>query len=280
MQEITCRFADFVYLGGMRNLTSIFLIINFKSLIIAAAAIVSTWYCLRYNVKADFPLTIISTAVIFPIVFSIGHAYKRRENALKEYGALKAMGRALYYAARDWNPDGENTDKNKARVQNILSGLLHGCSDLFKGKIADLSQHEEVVYCSFSDLSIFVKDMRRDGLPSGECSRCNQYIAKMMNAFESIKHIYQYRTPRTLRAFSDFFIVMLPILYGPYFAHEAGSYHPVLIYAMPTLFAIILVGLDNIQDHLEDPFDQIGEDDIAINAEKFTAMLCVNSQNN
>jgi hypothetical protein len=34
-----------------------------------------------------------------------------------------------------------------------------------------------------------------------------------------------------------------------------------------------LVGLDNIQDHLEDPFDQIGEDDVSINAEKFIEML-------
>jgi len=46
-----------------------------------------------------------------------------------------------------------------------------------------------------------------------------------------------------------------------------------LIYVMPVLFAIILVGLDNIQDHLEDPFDQVGEDDITINVDKFVAML-------
>ena len=40
----------------------------------------------------------------------------------------------------------------------------------------------------------------------------------MMVAFESVKHIYQYRTPVSLRAYSDFFIVVLPIAYGPYFA--------------------------------------------------------------
>ena len=46
-----------------------------------------------------------------------------------------------------------------------------------------------------------------------------------------------------------------------------------LVYVMPILFSIILVGLANIQDHLEDPFDQVGEDDVAINAEKFVALL-------
>jgi hypothetical protein len=95
----------------------------------------------------------------------------------------------------------------------------------------------------------------------------------MIIAFESIKHIYQYRTPRTLRAYSDFFILVLPVLYGPHFAELAKDYAPGLGYLMPILFSVIFVALDNIQDHLENPFDQIGEDDVAINAEKFVARL-------
>jgi len=42
---------------------------------------------------------------------------------------------------------------------------------------------------------------------------------------------------------------------------------------MPVLFSVILVSLDNIQDHLENPFDQVGEDDVVINPEKFVARL-------
>ena len=95
----------------------------------------------------------------------------------------------------------------------------------------------------------------------------------MIIAFEDVKHIYQYRTPRTLSAFSDFFVTVLPILYGPYFAAVAQDYSSALIYVMPVLFTMILVSLDNIQEHLENPFDQIGEDDIAINAEKYVERL-------
>ena len=95
----------------------------------------------------------------------------------------------------------------------------------------------------------------------------------MMFAFEQIKHIYQYRTPRTLRAFSDFFITVLPVLYGPYFAYIARDFPDSLIYIMPVLFALILVSLYNMQAHLENPFDQIGQDDVLINAEKFMDRL-------
>jgi hypothetical protein len=42
---------------------------------------------------------------------------------------------------------------------------------------------------------------------------------------------------------------------------------------MPVLLTVIPVSLDNIQEHLENPFDQVGEDDVSINAEKFVARL-------
>lgn len=76
-----------------------------------------------------------------------------------------------------------------------------------------------------------------------------------------------------MSAFSEFFVTVLPILYGPYFAAKALEYSSGLAYVMPALFTIILVSLDNIQEHLENPFDQIGEDDIVINVEKFVARL-------
>ena len=260
----------------MERISRIGLIINGKTLLIAALAVTSTWVSLQVGALADFPLTIISTAVIFPIVFSIGHAYKRRENALDDYGSIKAHGRAMYFAARDWLPDGDPVAKQERlrAIEACLIHLLTSCRTMFKGERDCVTTAERDVYASFSELSGFVKRLREEGLATGECSRCNQYLSKMIVAFESVKHIYQYRTPRTLRAFSDFFIVLLPLIYGPYFAYLAVEYEaPSMTYVMPALFAIILAGLDNIQTHLEDPFDQIGPDDVAINAEKFVELL-------
>ncbi|MCK0128053.1 hypothetical protein [Erythrobacter sp. F6033] len=262
-----------------QRITRIGLVINGKSLMIVALAVVSTWACLRLNLVADYPLTIISTAVIFPIVFSIGHAYKRREAALDDYGTIKAHGRALYFAARDWLPDEDGParqakEERLRHIERVLAELLSACRAMFKSDRSEMARTERAVYAAFSEISGFVKRMRAEGLASGECSRCNQYVSKMIVAFESVKHIYQYRTPRTLRAFSDVFIILLPLLYGPFFAFCAIEYEaPVLTYVMPVLFAVILTGLDNIQSHLEDPFDQIGPDDVSINAEKFVELL-------
>lgn len=42
---------------------------------------------------------------------------------------------------------------------------------------------------------------------------------------------------------------------------------------MPVLYSFILVSLDNIQDHLENPFDEVGEDDIVIDVEDTVSLL-------
>jgi predicted membrane chloride channel (bestrophin family) len=255
----------------VRSLLSLTEIVNVKSVIISALAVVSTWLSLKLGWKADFPLTLIATAIVFPLVFSISTAYTRREKALEEYGALKASGRALYLASRDWTSQPD--EQRDAELKSALHELLSATRDMFTRPVAESRRYEPRVYAAFERLSQFVKQMRAAHLAPTECSRLNQYIGRMITAFENTRNIYEYRTPRTLRAFSEFFIILLPILYGPYFAFQAVEFSRELFYVMPILFALILVGLANIQDHLENPFDQIGEDDVAIDPDKFIASL-------
>ncbi len=256
----------------MNKIKRIFLIINLQTVIVTAMAVGSTWACIKYGWTADFPITLITTAIIFPVVFSIGGAYKRRERALDEYGSMKSHGRAIYFATRDWLED--PSDETLAKARMLLGDLLQSCKKLFSEPVKDLRANEAAVYEGFSELSQYIKnDLRGNGLAGGEVSRCNQFLSKMFISFEHIKHIYQYRTPRTLRAFSDFFITILPPLYGPYFAHVAQEYSTNLEYVLPVLLSFILVSLDNIQDHIENPFDQVGEDDVSINVEEFLQRL-------
>ena len=100
----------------------------------------------------------------------------------------------------------------------------------------------------------------------------------MIISFESIKHIYQYRTPRTLRSFSALFIKAIPIVYGTNFAFKTEKMSWRLEYVIPIILTIILISLDNIQEHLENPFAQVDEDDIKFNVEKFIERLNYNSE--
>jgi len=246
-------------------------IINLKTAIIAILSMVSMLVCRKIGLSADFPLALIATAVVFPIVFSINSAYKRRETALSDYGSIKSHGHAIFLAARDWLE--EQDPALQAAIRDDMGGLLTSIRDLLVAPAAELRERERSVYDAFSRLSMHIKGFRTRGMVANEVSRCNQYLSKMVVSFENLKHIYQYRTPVTLRAYSNIFILLLPILYGPYFAEISKDYSQGLEFLMPVLFSVILVGLDNIQEHLENPFDQIGEDDIVINAETYLERL-------
>ena len=259
----------------MKAVISLAKVIDAKSLAISALAVLVTWLCLKFKITADFPLTLIATAIVFPLVFSINAAYRRRDSALEEYASLKAHSRALYLAARDWLPHYEDPGRTGS-IKGTIDALLRACRTLFTSPIVELETHEPAVYREMSNISLFILRLREEGLAPNEVSRCNQYLSRIALSFEKLKHIFEYRTPRTLRAFSGFFIYLLPIVYGPYFAFQAAEYGTALVYVMPVLFVLILVGLSNIQDDLENPFDQIGEDDVAINVEKFVGSLEVN----
>jgi hypothetical protein len=256
----------------MRLFKSVFQIINYKTLIITALSVISSYVCFKLELTAGFPDMLVGIAIVFPVVFSIGSAFSRRENALKHLSDFHGHAVAMYYATRDWPTDKNNDipERLKKHIFNILEKmrvLFHSRNN------AEFDTKEAEIYQEFSNLSKLTIELRQFGVQSGEISRINQYVSKMIIAYDNMRIIYQYRTPITLRAYSKVFIYLFPIIYGPYFANNFKNYASHLEYVMPVLYSFILVSLDNIQDHLEHPFDDVGEDDVIIDAEKTINLL-------
>ena len=255
----------------MKVFRSTFLIINYKTFIVTFLAVISTWLCGKYNIKADFPLTLIGIAIVFPVVFSIDSAYKRRERSLMLLADFKAHALALYHASRDWIKP-ENKEYQE-KVKFAVLDLYESIRILFCAKAKDIDTAEKRIYLKMSGISKMNQEFRDLGLQVGEVSRVSQYLSKISLAVENLKTILHYRTPITLRAYSKIFIYSFPVIYGPYFVFAAEEYSQGLEYMMPVIFSFILVSLDNIQAHLENPFDQIGEDDIKFDVEEFAILL-------
>jgi len=255
-----------------RVLKSFFLIINYKTLIITALSVISAYVCYNLELKAKFPDMLVGVAIVFPVVFSIGSAYNRRETALQRFSDFKGHAIALYYATRDWTSDKNHDLPDRTRA--LVGEMLVLIRSMFTSKNnKDWSANEKVIYSQFSKLSAITMEMRQYGVQSGEISRVSQYVSKMIIAFDNLRIIHEYRTPVTLRAYSKVFIYVFPIIYGPYFADTFENYSAHLEYVMPVLYSFILVSLDNIQDHLENPFDEVGEDDIRIEDKEITVLM-------
>lgn len=255
-----------------RVLKSFFLIINYKTVIVTVLSVISANLCYHYGLTAKFPDMLVGVAIVFPVVFSIGSAYNRRETALQRFADFKGHAISIYYATRDWTTIKENDLPQRVRaLVNEMTLLMR--SMFTSNHHHDLQQNEAKMYSYFSEISNLSMDLRNYGVQNSEISRVSQYLSKMIISFDNLKLIHVYRTPVTLRAYSKVFIYIFPIIYGPYFASTFHEYSAHLEYVMPILYSFILVSLDNIQDHLEHPFDEVGEDDIRIEEKEITSLM-------
>jgi hypothetical protein len=255
----------------MQLFRSFFQIINYKTFIVTTLSVISTYLCYHNGLTAKFPDMLVGVAIVFPVVFSIGSAYNRRETALQRLSEFKGHAASIYFAARDWTTNGSEL---ATRTREVIHEMLVLMRTMFKVKgKEEWMKYEKNMYQKFSELSKITGEMKNLNVQSTEFSRVSQYVSKMIIAFDNLKIFHGYRTPITLRAYSKVFLYIFPIVYGPYFASTFTDFSAHLEYVMPILYSFILVSLDNIQDHLENPFDDVGEDDIVIETEEFKQLL-------
>jgi predicted membrane chloride channel (bestrophin family) len=253
-------------------LRSLWMIINYKTLIITVISVIATYTCKYFNFVGDLPITLIGTAIIFPVVFSINSAYKRREEAIMYYASFKANLISLFYAGKNWvDKDFETYRKN---IKSSLQKTMNSVVELFLKPPSEHKQLESKIYESFDEISLFIQTLRRANISPGELSRIDQYLTKSVTDFEKMKQILYYRTPNSMRTYSVFFLYSFPILYAPYFAyHLKDGTYAIIGYISAVLYSFVFVSLVNIQEQLENPFDQIGEDDITFDEEELQIVL-------
>ena len=233
-------------------------IVNMQTVAVTAVSIIATWVCYTNGWIINLPTGLIGLAIVFPIVFSINAAYRRREDALKAFASLKANMIALYFVHRDWTPGGDN-DAHVERMQGLFLALFAAVKRVLNG--AD-EEGLTAVYTTFSHLSHSIEQLRAAGMAGGEVSRANQYMRNGMADFEQMHNISQYRTPVSLRAYSQVFLNLFPLLFAPYFAYLSTENPIITGFMMAIMYSVVLVSLDNIQDDLENPYDALGTDDL------------------
>ncbi len=230
-----------------------------QTIIVSVLSLGSTFVCLQLELTLDMPTGLVGVAIVFPIVFSINAAYRRREEALEYLAGLKSAGTSIFYAHRDWIDDENKTHAN--RVKLLLMDLLEAIREDFSST-EELEADNHRIYHLFSEISKSIELLRQSGLTAPDMSRTNQYLREMMEHFEKMRNIFVYRTPVSLRAYTQVFLNIFPVIFGPYFAYLSSHYFAASGYLVALLYGIVLTSLDNIQDSLENPYDGIGEDDV------------------
>ena len=114
--------------------------LNYRTLISIIISLVATWLSYKYNFRFNLDLTLISVAVVFPLVFTLGSAFQRRDKSLEHLSRTKAALATIYYSftqARDMPEKTkdeiyEGIKKIKVSLITFLSSQSNDRTDLNK----------------------------------------------------------------------------------------------------------------------------------------------------
>jgi len=203
-------------------------------------------------------LTLISIAMIFPLVFTIRGSFRRREKALEHLSEFRGTIKTLDYF---FMSNDKLTDENKAEVYDILVKISNNLMSQLKANSHETARLDG----NIDELYEFIQSHKE--LISGK--REEKIFRLMQDLHETIENVHAinvHRTPISLKAYCLIFIYIFPLIYAPSIIYKVGPDRNVWItYFIVVLSQFILISLYNIQNQLEYPFDDKGMDDIKLN---------------
>ena len=220
-------------------------------------SVVATYLSIHYDLGYNVDLTLLSIAIIFPLVFNIRGAFKRREKALEHLSQFRtSLVTILHYIQMSNNLPLEEKSKLELAIHHISDEVI---SFLKKGG-TDSSNVDE----GFKELHNTILEFN-EFMPGKIKDRIFRFMNNMQEAFENVYAINSHRTPQALKAYCLVFIYIFPIIYAPNIVYNIGVEDVWWIeYSVVVITEFILISLYNIQDQMEYPFDEYGLDDIKL----------------
>jgi hypothetical protein len=237
-------------------------VLNFRTLIALAIATLTLGLSYVFNLSYNIDLTLVSIAIIFPLVFNIRGSFQRRERALEYLSQFRSALLTLNYYFRN-SP--KLMDADKIEIANILVEISNelpvhlGKNDYGTKKIDD-SVQEVFNFITAKD----------ELIPARYKVRIIRFLYDLHESIENLHAIHVHRTIISLKAYCEYSIYVFPLIYVPTIIYHVGMDTSKWIAFFTVLFTeFILISLFNIQDQMEYPFDQVGMDDIKLEIFKF-----------
>ncbi|MCC1484526.1 hypothetical protein J1C55_08005 [Winogradskyella sp. E313] len=207
------------------------------------------------KIKFNVDLTLLSIAIIFPLVFSIRGSFRRREKALEHLSEFKStLSTVKYYLLSKKELADLYKDDVDAILLDINTTVLEHLRTMNPSMTKVDASMDKVYQFVLKHESTITRQIRE---------KTFRFMKDMHEAVENLNSIHIHRTPISLKAYCLIFIFIFPIIYAPEVIINVGNHQPQwIVYAIVLLTQFILVSLYNIQDQLEHPFDNVGIDDI------------------
>jgi hypothetical protein len=221
-----------------------------------AISLASVFTCYHFNIFFNIDLTLLSIAIIFPLVFTIRGSFRRREKALEHLSQYRSAMKTLQYFISTSTLLKEDEENLISLLENIEDRTLLHLKD-HKGSIAELDTELHKLYELIHS--------KKETTPKRLKDRLFKHMCDLHEAIDNLNGIHMHRTPLTLKAYCKVFIYIFPLFYTPTVIYNIGlNYNHFAVYFVVLITEFILISLYNIQADLEYPFDAKGLDDIQL----------------
>ncbi|RIA10359.1 hypothetical protein OE09_2214 [Flavobacteriaceae bacterium MAR_2010_72] len=211
----------------------------------------------QFEINFELNLTLLSIAIIFPLVFTIRGSFRRREKALEHLSEFRSSIKTVNYFFMSHD---SLSEKHKSEIQNILLEINIKTLVNLKSKDCDIKDIDSLVHKVYQ----FTLD-NKSTMPKSLREKVFRFMKDLHESIENVYAIHTHRTPISLKAYCEIFIYIFPFIYAPTIIFSIGGNNPHWVtYFIVLLTEYILISLYNIQNQLEYPFDSIGLDDIKL----------------
>ena len=239
-------------------------ILDQKTLCVFFISVVFTYICMQQGYRSSVNITLFSLAVIFPLVFTIREAFKRRDNAIQLLSVFKASLTTAHFCFQCNRKLDADSKSHISRQLELLSSMMLATLYSDKSKFNNVRAKMDEIFSFVSE--------REDFFSSSSAIKLLRILKDAKESMENIFGLSTHGTPVSLRAYCLVFIYAFPLIFIPALIDQISSYSTWVIYIVSAIPGFILVTLYNIQERMEDPFDQSGLDDIKI--EEFDFRIC------
>ncbi|MGY8922692.1 MAG: hypothetical protein ACKVJR_03085, partial [Flavobacteriales bacterium] len=231
---------------------------NHRTLLTLILSILMPLLAYHFEVIANIDLTLLSIAIIFPLVFTIRGAFRRREKALEHLSRFRA---SLKTVINILNSSIKVPQEEKEQASEILHAVNENLFNHLKTKEENFISFDQKV----EEFYTFI-ETKSAIIGNGTREKSLRFFKDTIESADNLIAIHSHRTPVSLKAYCLIFIYIFPIIYTPTIINKIGYDNPSwLTFFIVILSEFILISLYNIQDQMEYPFDDEGLDDIKFN---------------
>ena len=232
-------------------------IINYRTLITLILSITFPYLAYKFKIFYHIDLTLISLAIIFPLVFAIRGAFRRREKSLQFLSLFRSSLKTISYFFEISAKLHEN-DRKKINL------ILEDISTSFINHLSQSNHNTKLIDDKTHQVFEFIQEHSEE-ISGGVKQKIFRFLRDLHSSQENLIAIHTHRTPISLKAYCLIFIYLFPIVYTPTIINKIGYDNPhTLTYFIIIITEFILISLYNIQDQMEHPFDKDGLDDIKL----------------